>query len=118
MAENKDYVTIPGEKGNINISEDVVTVVAANAALETDGVASLGREAADLWSKKPGYKGIRLANTDEGLKIEANIVCKLGVSVHKVAEDVQENIRASLESITGVKVCEVNVHVLGVQLDK
>ena len=29
-----------------------------------------------------------------------------------------ENIRASLESITGVKVCEVNVHVLGVQLDK
>ena len=32
MADNKEYFTLPGDKGNINISEDVIATVAANAA--------------------------------------------------------------------------------------
>ena len=42
MADNKEYYTLPGDKGNINISEDVIASVAANAARDVDGVASLG----------------------------------------------------------------------------
>ncbi|MBQ3951371.1 MAG: Asp23/Gls24 family envelope stress response protein [Oscillospiraceae bacterium] len=53
MADNKEYFTLPGDKGNINISEDVIATVAANAARDVDGVASLGRDNGEIWGKKP-----------------------------------------------------------------
>ena len=41
MGENKDYITHPDEKGSVNISEEVISVIAAAAAMETEGVAGL-----------------------------------------------------------------------------
>lgn len=121
MGENKEYITYPDEKGNINISEEVIAAIAANAALETDGVAalsnSIGKDFAELLGKKSASKGIRMVN-DDGLKIDVCILTKLGVSVHKVGVDVQNAVSSAIESMTGISVREVNVHVLGVSLDK
>ena len=41
MADAREYVSRPDELGNIHISEEVLAVIAAAAALETEGVASL-----------------------------------------------------------------------------
>lgn len=47
MAEN--YITCQGDKGNINISEDVIVSVVRGAITEIDGVAGLANTAgADL----------------------------------------------------------------------
>ncbi len=38
MADGKEYISCPDELGSIHISEDVLAVTAAAAALEVEGV--------------------------------------------------------------------------------
>ncbi len=119
MGENRDYVTHPDEKGSINISEEVISVIAASAALETEGVAALsaGRDLSELLGKKNLSKGVRITVEDETVKVDMWMTVRLGVSVSGVGKKVQEAVAAGIESMTGFKVTEVNVHVIGVSLD-
>lgn len=121
MGENKDYITYPDEKGNINIAEDVVAAIAANAVLDTEGVAALanipGKEIQELWAKKAAPKGVKLVNDENGLKLDVYILVRMGSAVNKVGSAVQQNVSSVVESTTGITVAEVNVHIGGVQLD-
>ena len=61
MSEMKEYISRADELGNIHISEDVLAVIAAAAALEVEGVsalaANLGSDIAELLGKKkPGKR--------------------------------------------------------------
>ena len=120
MGENKEYITYPDEKGNINISEDVIAVIAANAVLDTEGVAGLanasGKELQEKLPKK-GSKGVRLVNDENGLKLEIFILARMGTAVNKVGAAVQQNVVNNVESTTGITVAQVNVHIIGVQLN-
>jgi len=122
MGENKDYIVYPEEKGSINISEEVIAIIAANAALETEGVAalsaSLGKDLAELLGKKNLSKGVKITADETGVKADVFILVKIGTSVNKVGAQVQENVHSAIESMTGVKVMEVNVHVSGVWLER
>ena len=122
MGENKDYITQPDDKGSINISEEVVAIIAATAAMETEGVASLsaslGKDIAELLGKKSLSKGVRVSVEEESVKADVYITVKLGVSVNKVAAAVQESVLQAVESATGLSVSEVNVHVCGVSLER
>ncbi len=122
MGENKEYVTRPAEKGSINISEDVISVIAANAALETEGVASLaasfGKDIAELLGKKNLSKGVKITVEEDSIKVDVYLIVKIGSSVNKVGASVQQAVANAIESMTGFKVAEVNVHVNGVALDR
>ena len=118
MGENKDYITHPDEKGSVNISEEVISVIAATTALETEGVAALsaGRDLYELLGKKNLSKGVRLIVDGEKLKVDLWLTVKLGASVNKVGQRVQESVASAIESATGFTVSEVNVHIVGVNL--
>ncbi len=120
MGENyKDYVTHPDEKGSVNISEEVIAVIAANAALDTEGVCSLSTAAGkESLGKRSSLRGVRLIVEDEVIVVDIWIVAKMGVSVSGTAMKVQEAVASNIESMTGFSVSEVNVHVTGVALDR
>lgn len=122
MGENKEYITFPDEKGSVNISEEVLAIIAANAALDTDGVAalsaSLGKDIAELLGKKNISKGVKIQIEEESLKIDVYIMASLGSAISKVGSNVQNAVSAAIESATGITVSEVNVHVCGISLDK
>ena len=122
MGENRDYIVYPEEKGSINISEEVIAVIAANAALETEGVAglsaSLGKDIAELLGKKNIYKGVKITAADDGLKVDVFLLAKVGTSVNRLAVQVQDNVVAAIESTTGIKATQVNVNVCGVSLER
>ena len=123
MGENKEYMTLPDENGTINISEEVISVVAANAALETEFVSSLsvgsGKDIAERIGKKNSQKGIRLQyNEDGGLIVDVYILTALGCSVINVGNEVQGNVSSAIEATTGITAAEVNVHICGISLDK
>ena len=122
MGENKEYIVHPGEKGNINISEDVVAVIAANAAKDTDGVAGLssnvGRDIAELVGRKVLPKGVKITVTDDGITVDVCLTVKFGSPVGEVGEAVQKNVVAAIEAMTGFKVGAVNVHVSGIAMGK
>lgn len=122
MAEHKDYWVTAGDQGTIKISEDVIASIAALAATETEGVggmaAGLTAEIASLLGKKSQNKGVRVQlGEQDTVSVELSILVKFGKSVGEVALAVQKAVKASIESMTGMKTSAVNVIVSGVSFD-
>ena len=123
MAENKEYFTQEMENGSIQISEDVVASVTGMAVLEVEGVcglsSSIGTDIAEMLGMKTLSKGVRLSTTETGaLRIDCDVVAKFGQNIFELAKNVQENVKSSVESVTGLNVGEVNVTVCGIALPK
>lgn len=123
MAENKEYYTQEMENGSIQISEDVVASVTGMAVLEVEGVcglsSSIGTDIAEMLGMKTLSKGVRLSTTETGaLRIDCVVVSKFGQNIFELAKNVQENVKSSVESVTGLRVAEVNVTVCGIALPK
>ena len=121
MAENKEYYTQEMENGSIQISEDVVASVTGMAVLEVEGVcglsSSIGTDIAEMLGMKTLSKGVRLSTTETGaLRIDCDVVSKFGQNIFELAKNVQENVKSSVESVTGLRVAEVNVTVCGIAL--
>lgn len=110
------------EIGNLNISNDVLSTIANIAALEITGVTAMSSGLADgiveKFGKKPLGKGIKVDTKEDETIIDIFLVVNYGVSIPDVAEEVQENVKRSIEAMTGLKVTQVNIHVQGVQLKK
>ena len=123
MAENKEYFTQEMENGSIQISEDVVASVTGMAVLEVEGVcglsSSIGTDIAEMLGMKTLSKGVRLSTTEAGaLRIDCDVVSKFGQNIFELAKNVLENVKSSVESVTGLRVAEVNVTVCGIALPK
>lgn len=123
MADNKESYVQDVENGSIQISEDVVASVAAMAALEVEGVcglsSNLGTDLAEMLGKKSLGKGIRITSVgDNTLEIECNIIVLFGQPIFEIAKQVQENVKSSVESVTGLKARQVNVNISGIAITK
>lgn len=122
MGEGKEYVSRSDELGNIHISEEVLAVIAAAAALEVEGVgglaANLGTDLAELLGKKTLSRGIRLEVAEENVTVDVNIMVKYGHTIPEVGRAVQEAVMSSIEATSGLTVEAVNVNVGGVIFDK
>lgn len=122
MGEGKEYVSRSDELGNIHISEEVLAVIAAAAALEVEGVgglaANLGTDLAELLGKKTLSRGIRLEVAEENVTVDVNILVKYGHTIPEVGWAVQEAVMSSIEATSGLTVEAVNVNVGGVIFDK
>lgn len=122
MGENKEYITQPDEKGSINISEEVIAVIVGNAAMEVDGVASLtatlGKDIAELLGKKNISKGVKVHVEDSMVTADVDIMVKMGSHVSEVGALVQNAVATAVESMTGLSVSAVNVHVSGIAFNK
>ncbi|SSS89642.1 Protein of uncharacterised function (DUF322) [Acinetobacter baumannii] len=55
--------------------------------------------------------------TGESIKVELYCVMKFGVSIPKVAQEVQDNIREALLNMTAIDAGEVNIHVVGIAFE-
>lgn len=120
MGENKEYISHIEEKGNINIAEDVLVTLVADAAVEADGVAGLavspGKDVTELLGKKNINHGIKVQMEDEQLIIDVCVLVRLGKSITAVGSCVQNKVIQVIESTTGFAVKTVNVHISGIVL--
>ena len=103
----------------IQISNDVIAVIAGVAVSEVQGVASMARSFAGgitevLSGKKNLAKGIKVDKENENVKIDVNIIVEYGTRIPDIAFEIQNRVKTSVETMTGLKVEEVNVHVQGV----
>ena len=122
MADNKGYIKSADEKGSINISEDVIAVIAAAAASEVEGVHGLfftpGRELTNMLGRKSLSRGIKMLIDGEKLVIDVYIMADMGYSVSDVGAEIQKAVMSAVEAAVGVTVSSVNVHICGVSLKK
>lgn len=70
-----------------------------------------------LSGKKNLAKGIKVDVTEKETKIDVNIVVEYGTRIPDVAFEIQNRVKKAVESMAGLKVSEVNVHVQGVNID-
>ena len=110
------------EDDGIEISGDVIAVIAGVAVSEVQGVYGMAGSFAGgisevLSGKKNLAKGIKVDKEEEKVKIDVNIIVEYGSRIPDVAFEIQKRVKKSVESMTGLKVEEVNVHVQGVNTD-
>jgi uncharacterized alkaline shock family protein YloU len=109
------------EQGELRIADDVVGVIAGLAATEVEGVAgmsgSIAGGIAEMLGKKNLAKGVKVQVKEREASVDAFIIVQYGSKIPDVALAVQENVRRALESMTGLTVTVVNVHVQGVAFD-
>ena len=113
---------IKSENEGISISNDVVAVIAGVAVSEVEGVSGMAGGFAGgitevLSGKKNLAKGIKVDIEENKAKIDVNIIVEYGSRIPDVAFEIQNRVKKSVESMTGLKVEEVNVHVQGVNTD-
>lgn len=113
---------IKTENDGIKISDDVVAVIAGVAVSEVPGVAGMAGGFAggisEVFSgKKNLAKGIKVDINEKATKIDVNIIVEYGSRIPDVAFEIQNRVKKAVESMTGLKVEEVNVHVQGVNTD-
>ncbi len=106
-------------ESTIKIADDVVAVIAGIAVSEIPGVASMAGGFAGgitevLSGKKNLSKGIKVEVGEKDTKIDVNIIVEYGTRIPDVAFEIQNRVKKAVESMTGLKVLEVNVHVQGV----
>ena len=109
-------------ENGIEISNDVIAVIAGVAVSEVQGVASMSGGFAGgitevLSGKKNMAKGIKVDKTENTAKIDVNIIVEYGSRIPDVAFDIQNRVKTAVEGMTGLKVVAVNVHVQGVNTE-
>ncbi len=110
------------ELGKVEISPDVIEVIAGIAASEVAGVATMrGNFATDVAEKlgrKNHGKGVKVELGDDAITVDVSVVITYGVSVPDVARLIQENVKQALQTMTAINLEAVNVHVVGVHFDQ
>ena len=106
-------------KNDIQITEDVVSVIAGIAMKDIEGVAKVAAGFAggisEAFGKKNLGKGVKVEINEKEVKNDVSIIVKYGAKIPEVATRIQEKITADVESMTGFKVVSVNVKVQGVE---
>lgn len=103
------------EGEGIRIANDVIAAIANKAATEVPGVFSMSGGISDVFGKKMS-KGIKVDAGEKNTKIDVNIIVEYGARIPEIAYEIQNRVKKAVESMTGLKVLEVNVHVQGVNL--
>lgn len=107
--------------GSIKISDEVIATITSVAVSEIEGVCGLSvsfaGEIAQKFTKKSNTKGIKVSTNENETTIDINLVVKYGIRIPEVAWEVQDNVKKTVESMSGLKVAKVNIHVAGVEFD-
>ena len=110
--------TLPSELGAIRIADEVVSIIAGLAATEVEGVASMSGGIvggiAEALGRKNLSKGVKVDVGEQEAAVDLYLIVGYGSRIPDVAWTVQENVKKAIETMTGLAVVNVNVHIQGV----
>lgn len=110
------------DNGNIKISDEVLSTIATIAVSEIDGVAGMGGsftgDIAEKFGKKTLTKGVKITMDNNDVILDLNVIIKYGLRIPEIAWNIQENVKKSVESMTGLNVTKVNVRVVGIEVEE
>ena len=120
--EKKNSYSIHEElnMGEVQIADEVVAIIAGLAATEVEGVASMAGNITNELVGKLGMKnlsrGEKVAVQENEVTVELSLNMSYGYSIPKTSAKVQEKVKSAIESMTGLSVVEVNIHIAGVDM--
>lgn len=125
MASKKENLPLTMEmdteqSSSITYANEVVASIAGVAASEVEGIASMCNVSGSILSKKNNNvtKGVKVEIGTEEASVDLYVIVEYGTPIQKAGQDAQENVRRAIESMTGLHVVRVDVHVQGVSFEK
>lgn len=103
------------EIGTIQIAPEVIEVIAGLATVEVKGVAGMSGGfaggIAELLGRKNLSKGVKVEVGQREAAVDVSVIVEYGNKIPQIASEVQQNVKRSIEMMTGLHVVEVNVHI-------
>lgn len=110
--------------GSVSFATGVVETIAGLAAQEVEGVASMASVStgfADMFTRKSTRnltKGVRVDIDGGTVAVDVTIVVEYGSPIPDVARSIQENVKKAIETMSGLDVRNVDVHVQAVSFER
>ena len=108
--------------GEVDIADEVVTIIAGLAATEVEGVASMaGNITNELMSRvgmKKLTKGVKVEVVDGVVSVDIAIVIEYGHNIPQTSRNVQNKVKAAVENMTGLEVADINIRIAGVNMQE
>lgn len=124
MAQEKNTVNEQESSkiGTVKIADDVVAMIAAFAAMEVDGVASMAggvdTEALSKGGMKKLGRSVRVEVSKDGVRADLSVVMKYGYNLPETSSKVQARVGTAIENMTGLAVLDVNIHIVGIEIQE
>ncbi|MBU7317267.1 Asp23/Gls24 family envelope stress response protein [Paenibacillus oleatilyticus] len=103
------------EMGTIQIAPEVIEIIAGMATVEVPGVAGMSGgfagDIAEFLGRKNMSKGVKVEVGQREAAIDVSVIIEFGTRIPEVASAVQHNVKQAIESMTGLSVVQVNVHI-------
>lgn len=117
MPQGAEIDMTPGS--NITYASDVVAIIAGLAATEVEGIAGMTTAAGSSVGKNKNVtRGIKIEMGTEEVAVDLYVIVEYGTPIQRAAMDAQENVRKAIESMTGLHVVRVDVHVQNVSFEQ
>ncbi|MBQ3232091.1 MAG: Asp23/Gls24 family envelope stress response protein [Clostridia bacterium] len=113
--------------GTVYFVSDVLATIAGLAVTEVEGVANTvsgNGSFVDMFARKAQSnsknltRGIKVDVVGNDVTVNVTIIVDYGSPVPEVASSIQENVKKAIETMTGMNVKSVDVHVQGVSLER
>ena len=122
MNEN---MTIDMEKGQITYANEVIATIVSVATTEVEGISGIAGVSGSISgilgkgkSSRNVSRGVRVDVEGSDVNVDVSVTVDYGMPIQKVGRNAQENVRKSIESMTGLHVDKVDLHVVGVSFEK
>lgn len=122
MNEN---MTIDMEKGQITYANEVIATIVSVATTEVEGISGIAGVTGSISgilgkgkSSRSVSRGVRVDMNGDDVNVDVSVTVDYGMPIQKVGRNAQENVRKSIESMTGLHVEKVDLHVVGVSFEK
>lgn len=126
MSEEKktgtELTTEKNDGGRIIFADDVVATIAALAVADVEGVSALSggvvEGITEMLGKKNVSKGVKVEVGTEEAAVDISVVVKYGYKIKEVCEKIQLAVKKAIETMTGLKVVEINVFVQSIAFEQ
>ena len=103
----------------ITYATDVVAIIAGLAANEVEGIAGMCNVSGNILNKNRNVtRGVKVEMGTEEVAVDLYVVVEYGTPIQRAAMDAQESVRKAIESMTGLHVVRVDVHVQSVSFER
>ncbi|MCR8845271.1 Asp23/Gls24 family envelope stress response protein [Paenibacillus sp. SC116] len=110
------------ELGKVNISNEVVAVIAGSAAMEVYGLVGMASRKqlkdgiAELLGRENLSRGVEVRREHNHVHIDLYIVVSYGTKISEVAHNIQLKVKYVLNEVVGLQVDQVNIFVQDVRV--
>ena len=108
------------ESGQITYANEVIATIVSVATTEVEGISGIAGSGSlsGILAKGKTPRGVKVDMNGESVGVDVSVTVDYGMPIQKVGRNAQENVRKSIESMTGLHVEKVDLHVVGVSFEK